>query len=965
MYINHCREVNNNIGMLIAPYKNNIQPEEKNWIEKALSDIKNTGSSIKVEDRVIRQLNALDNFTPDKIVRLVNILQQAIKQESGEGQIERHICHKFAGLTYRKDILTETLIRDCTDKNFAIRVIVEQVIQGFLYAFEAAESLLQCGLASNSPEIQGALIEIAKLEVQKDGWGTSEYIQIYGIDATRPEGQQALIEIAKLAAQKNGRETSTYIKNYGIDASTAKGQQALIEIAKLAAKQNGSGIFKYIKNYGIDATKIEGQDALIEIVKLGAQDNLLEILQNFQNISQDTKFMEGNQRYLDLIHFLFTCFVKQISSFKYSDFKERFESYFKNCNGNGIETFRIDMNLFDAPLEKLNAGNLPRALKESLGIAVELFEMSFDQLKWVQDTISSIADKYEKEIVDKDKKIITEQAEFLEQWMSLCALCASREDLKQLFKQNGPIFERLCHLSRTLRIRIIQEVIAASLDPKSLFVDRLNAELLRETSAVQKIAVLPRDLRMAVAEVFLRGCHDDKADRVKLLRDSVSDVVHAQLACFMLAAFPIEGSKVYSKVLDVIVKDRNFRDAKYQQPLLAALVAIERSSLLNPSKIKLLKDVFNVKEEEEAVQGLKQIKEKEIEERFQRLKLITDILNFNGESYLGETNDLAALKATVERLFMDKCKVELDNFGALYLNSVGAWRGKEALLTYAGKHVGDPKVLPYFQRFISSVLQGNFSQIRYAVDNNPHLDFIKKCHPKVFEAWQKSVSLTPAEIASKDSIKEISVEQRVVDNLRQAVENRHLGSEQQETLFPVLSACIGKWKGLDELLKHLKQDLEPLSNRPLTSEESQHKQQLQLQKLLLELVKDPKDVENKLNVLKAIKIKGFETILGPFYQDLEDAVKMLRSSQKPSPDDMTMIDTDDPNHFLLMGTEVLNSCQNVNGSASLNVGVLGYALDGKHRLALVCDPSGKIVARSVLRLLIDANGQPVLFQERV
>jgi hypothetical protein len=82
-------------------------------------------------------------------------------------------------------------------------------------------------------------------------------------------------------------------------------------------------------------------------------------------------------------------------------------------------------------------------------------------------------------------------------------------------------------------------------------------------------------------------------------------------------------------------------------------------------------------------------------------------------------------------------------------------------------------------------------------------------------------------------------------------------------------------------------------------------------------------------------------------------------------DSYIVIDTDDPNHFLLMGTEVLNSCQDVKGSAGLNVGLLGYALDGKHRLALVCDPKGKILARSVLRLLIDAEGKPVLFQERI
>jgi hypothetical protein len=40
-------------------------------------------------------------------------------------------------------------------------------------------------------------------------------------------------------------------------------------------------------------------------------------------------------------------------------------------------------------------------------------------------------------------------------------------------------------------------------------------------------------------------------------------------------------------------------------------------------------------------------------------------------------------------------------------------------------------------------------------------------------------------------------------------------------------------------------------------------------------------------------------------------------------------------------------------------------LDGKHRLGLVCDEQGKIVARSVMRLLMDSKGNPVLFQEKM
>ncbi len=1193
-------EINDNLEMLVAPYKENIQPEERNWIEKALNDVKNSDRSIKLEDRISRQLNAMETFTPDQIVRLVNILQQGIKLESNNSQIESRLCEKVAGLISEKNIALDRFIQDSADKNFAIKVTVKLVKQGKLDSLDVADYLLKCGLDPTSLEIQEALIEIAKLAAQQSGGGTSEYIQNYGIDASTFEGQQALIEIAKLAAQQsgggtsqhiknygidasklegqqalieiaklaarqdgwrtsqhiknygidaskpegwqslieiaklaaqqngwgvseniknyaidastkeglqalveiaklavlneccltldylqnygidastpegqqamieiakqaaevdgystaenienfginasteegqlamieiaklavqhdeiglsiyiknfcintsteegrqamieiaqlaaqcNGLNTSQYIKSYGIDASTPEGQLALIKIAKLAAKKNGGGVSLYIQNYGIDASKPEGRQALIEIVKLaaqqsgwgvsnyiqnygidastkegqqvlieiaklGAEQNAFGILRNIQNYLLDTESVEGKLRYLELIQFLFTCFVKQFSSFKYSDLKRAFGGYSEVCNGNGVETYRIDVNQFEAQFKQFKAGDLNGAFQESLGIAAALFEMNMRDLQWVQDTMSTIKSKAEEDNIggdeaEKDKKVKAEQEEFLEQWMSLCTLCASRKDLRQLFKENGPLFERLFQFSPALRIRIMQEVIAVSLDPQSLFLDRLKAELSQKNSAVDKIAVLPKDLRVAVTEVFLRGCHDSQADRVKHLRESVLDIVHARLACFILAEFPIQGSEVYLTVLAAIAKDRNFRNAKFQQPLLAALVALEKSSLEDDKKIKLLKDLFSIKNSEERLQGL---------------KLITDILNFKGESYLGESSDLASLKATVEKLFVEKCKVKLDDFAALYQDSVGKWRGKEALLTYAGKHLSNPIAFPYFQRFLTAVLQGNFLQIRYVVENNPHLNQIKTSYPEIFKTWQQPVSLTAADITSKDSLKEIAIEIRVIDNLKMAVENRHLGLEKQEELFPIVSSCKGDWSRLDAPLELAKKKLTSLSNRHLTAGEIQEKQQLQLQILLMELMVDPSNLENKLNVLKGIKIKGLEQTLAPFYQDLEAASQLLRSSQKSSPNKMTMIDTDDPNHFLLMGTEVLGSCQNVNGSASLNVGVLGYALDGKHRLALVCDPSGKILARSVLRLLIDAEGNPVLFQERV
>lgn len=78
----------------------------------------------------------------------------------------------------------------------------------------------------------------------------------------------------------------------------------------------------------------------------------------------------------------------------------------------------------------------------------------------------------------------------------------------------------------------------------------------------------------------------------------------------------------------------------------------------------------------------------------------------------------------------------------------------------------------------------------------------------------------------------------------------------------------------------------------------------------------------------------------------------------------TISDSDDFWDLFLCGTEVEGSCQRVNGNPNHNIGLLGYLLDGKHRIAEIKDADGKIVARRILRLLWDkSNNKPVLLME--
>lgn len=206
------------------------------------------------------------------------------------------------------------------------------------------------------------------------------------------------------------------------------------------------------------------------------------------------------------------------------------------------------------------------------------------------------------------------------------------------------------------------------------------------------------------------------------------------------------------------------------------------------------------------------------------------------------------------------------------------------------------------------MLQSNFHQIRYATEKNPHLAEIEKKNPQIFENWKFPTELKADEIVSSDTVKVVSVEKSVAEVLKQAIENRHLSLELQGIHFPILCACIGQWDSLEKPLELITAQLVPLSNRPLNADEIQQKQQLQLQKSILEVIQDASGLEKKLNVLIGIKIKGFDQILSPFYRDLNDLIKLLYSAEPAGAEIYSVIDSDDPNHILLMGSEVLNSC---------------------------------------------------------
>ena len=109
--------------------------------------------------------------------------------------------------------------------------------------------------------------------------------------------------------------------------------------------------------------------------------------------------------------------------------------------------------------------------------------------------------------------------------------------------------------------------------------------------------------------------------------------------------------------------------------------------------------------------------------------------------------------------------------------------------------------------------------------------------------------------------------------------------------------------------------------------------------------------------------------LAPADWELHNDLQGLLQQFKASSGDFsgyTVENTDNHWDLFLCGTEVVGSCQRVDGDPQLNKNLLGYVVDGKVRMIAVKERSGKIAARSIIKLLWDAEQRkPVLFMERV
>ncbi|MBA3602328.1 MAG: hypothetical protein H0W50_01485 [Parachlamydiaceae bacterium] len=191
------------------------------------------------------------------------------------------------------------------------------------------------------------------------------------------------------------------------------------------------------------------------------------------------------------------------------------------------------------------------------------------------------------------------------------------------------------------------------------------------------------------------------------------------------------------------------------------------------------------------------------------------------------------------------------------------------------------------------------------------------------------------------------------------IEHGHLKSE----YVPLLFDFLNQTNTFEETLSEIENQLQSNQNTIV----------LNLQKNCLKLTVKELTFEDQKQILKEID-KDLNTIIhdSPQFSEFQNDVKGIltglvkQNVSKENYNKFTIEDTDHYMDLFLSGTEVAGSCLRINGDPSFNKCLIAYVFDGKNRLLAVKDKDGKIIARSLLRILWDdKEKKPILFMGRV
>jgi hypothetical protein len=896
-------------------------------------------SEIKVyhEKGYLNPLNGISDLIPSKRLAGAGVALAAI------GLCSASIVAGAAGAA-----LLGKVVWDCYKQS--------KDLVAFLREMSVSSSLLK--FSSDERE----RIRVAEVCAQQDGERTAGLIQKFGI-----KDEQALIRIAKLCATQLPLRTIELIKNFNIQT-----EQGRIEVAKHCAQQNGWKTAQFIDNF-----QIQNEKARIEIAKLCAQQNAwqtAELIGNFQ--------IQNEKARIEIAKLCAQRFCwglpQLIGNFQIRDEMARVEIAKLCAQQDGEHTAEL-INKFQIQDEKARVEIVKLCAQQNIRKTVELIGNFQIQDEMARVEIAKFC--VQQNSLETTRFLHNFQIQDEQSRIEIAKLCA---------QEDGVITAQLFYKFNIRDEKIANEIltIAAIENPYSTFHFHNEIDFQYRKSFLfysvnnQRIcqrllqSFINTDLSKAGFEwviPYLDSVNDlyikreltiSLAAALFILKQRLSTEMlsFANKQGLIKAVYALRSPQLYIPFIDEVIQFcsnpealENFEKqaicelAPSYSPLLKVCLSEMNSlneasiSFFNrPKNIKLFKDGPKARLLLYTLRRLRSEPSLSIDEK----RAVLEKIYTSADLYtvlcllqiifdLGESSRLKYLtqdfKFIAQNAISQKIPVirDLENAAVQIADTFGRSRNPQAIWQYAAKmhQTNDPNVLNCLGAFISSVAKGSFLTFRYDLNQNPHLQKLGK---DVVGLWKEGISI--------DFVNENKGSFNPFDWLHtKLIVDQHL------SLSEVPLLCQYLQSNRDDPQRQKLYD---------ASKESP------FERACMDLAR-AQTLEEQLHFL-SLALSKLPQLNSDFKNDLEGQISLLRSPLRKG---SLAIDTDDPYHLLLCGTEVAGSCQRIDGKQHTNKGLLGYLMNGQTRLLAVVDEKGSIVARSLLRLLWDGN-KPVLFLER-
>lgn len=778
------------------------------------------------------------------------------------------------------------------------------------------------------------LFEIAKIAATNDPFGTSTHIDKYGF------AEEVRYEIAKMAASNSNRRSSIeyHIQNYRL-----KNEAWRFEIAKMGAAQDGMGTSQYINNYCFKT-----KEKVINIALIGLQQHFTQFsVNNEWNIPE--KFC--GIPITELLNNEFSLIGQKLV-------KKSSEPLLPNEK----LLLKDILDLVDTSSQSLDNQEeirLRTIVNQWLGFYILNYSLWINSKKGkaeisVESPLNTLTfkTKITSELLVKGKNVRLTKKEL--------KISKRKEELDL-----HPLFKAISKLRNpSLRYKLTN----------LLFQQLFYSETLGPLEIYRQLDTGKRKSPIKQEQLLIKdGPRLGTVDRA-IFRLLLTPLMHENEGKDYSDCRPL--LKEWEDVISTL-SESSYKDAMVQMPVIKSLYAlISDSTFSHLEKGILIRALFAL--------GKNLSKEEKVNLINRNLRILEAIILSGSQERLRKlidevTRTKLLAKDALQNCLLDIFKNILDEIENKELfeeieKKFISGRQSLAFLTYAIKLQSLPEnekklLQPHLNALFKNILTDKHRTERYKRSNCEHLKklFSWKTDKAEKRAWKncwKTGSSVPFKKLEADEKSNSEISFKAIKYLKEKIcTDQHISLKD----YPQIVECLNNPTAsvINSNLQNLAR-IEQECVQKGVSESDGKIQKIRLERALIILCDDRRsDVERLKSLKDAIDIQIYSNENNQFLRDLND-LDIILKDQVVATDGWTVDDTDHWEDLLLCGTEVLGSCQNINGTPNLNKCLLNYIMDGKNRLVVLKDKEGHIQARVVIRLLWDSVlNKPVLFRERL